>query len=117
MHRDIFRRADEIEDISEVPGPVMPKVLTEPPPDEPIPDLRPVDEKDIYFFYHASVPMYQMGGEHWKKWNRIMKPVMLESQEKNGSWPAVRCYRSKTMATALGAMTLEVYYRYLRIYE
>lgn len=74
-------------------------------------------EKDIYFFYHASVPMYQMGGEHWKKWNRIMKPVMLESQEKNGSWPAVRCYRSKTMATALGAMTLEVYYRYLRIYE
>ncbi len=74
-------------------------------------------EEDIYFFYHASVPMFQMGGTYWKRWNLIAKKHLLPAQTRNGSWPGVRCYSSTAMATALGAMSMEVYYRYLRIYD
>ncbi len=82
--------------------------------------------RNIYFLYHSSLAMFQMGGDHWKAWNPQMKKVLLLSQmsggETDGAWdPGVPsgmcCCRGRTMATALGAMTLEVYYRYLRIYD
>ena len=61
-----------------------------------------------------------------KAWNPQMKKTLLEMQEKkgteDGSWAPSDGYGmcacvGRTMSTALGAMTLEVYYRYLRIYE
>ncbi|MHC4915968.1 MAG: prenyltransferase/squalene oxidase repeat-containing protein [Planctomycetota bacterium] len=82
--------------------------------------------RNIYFLYHSSLAMFQMGGDHWKTWNPQMKKALLESQlsggDDDGAWdpgvPSGMCYcRGRTMATALGAMTLEVYYRYLRIYR
>jgi hypothetical protein len=81
--------------------------------------------RSIYFLYHSSLAMFQMGGRHWKVWNKHMKKALLEAQVRggkdDGSWaPAgsgmCTCL-GRTMATALGAMTLEVYYRYLRIYS
>jgi hypothetical protein len=82
--------------------------------------------RSIYFLYHSSLAMFQMGGDYWKSWNPHMKRELLTSQARegadDGSWsprPGLgMCYcRGKTMSTALGAMTLEVYYRYLRIYD
>ncbi len=82
--------------------------------------------RSIYFLYHSSLAMYQMGGRHWKAWNPQMKKTLLELQENkgadDGSWAPSDGYGmcacvGRTMSTAVGAMTLEVYYRYLRIYE
>jgi hypothetical protein len=82
--------------------------------------------ESIYFLYHSSLAMFQMGGEHWKAWNHQMKRVLLDNQvrggDDDGSWQPARNYGmctcvGRTMSTALGAMTLEVYYRYLRIYD
>ncbi len=72
------------------------------------------------------VAQLKMGGKHWQAWNPEMKKTLLELQEKkgadDGSWAPSQGYGmcacvGRTMSTALGAMTLEVYYRYLRIYE
>jgi len=82
--------------------------------------------RSIYFLYHSSLAMYQMGGKHWQAWNPEMKKTLLQMQEKkgeaDGSWAPSQGYGmcacvGRTMSTAMGAMTLEVYYRYLRIYE
>ncbi len=82
--------------------------------------------RSIYFLYHSSLAMFQMGGSRWKAWNPQMKRVLLEDQvlkgSDDGAWKPSNGYGmcacvGKTMSTALGAMTLEVYYRYLRIYE
>jgi len=82
--------------------------------------------RSIYFLYHSSLAMFQMGGSRWKKWNPLMKEVLLGDQLRGGSadgaWNPSQGYGmcacvGRTMSTALGAMTLEVYYRYLRIYE
>lgn len=82
--------------------------------------------RSIYFLYHSSLAMFQMGGRHWGAWNPQMKKALLEGQAargaEEGSWAPAMDYGmcqciGRTMSTALGAMTLEVYYRYLRIYE
>ena len=76
---------------------------------------------NVYFLYHSTVPMFQMGGDYWKRWNPAMKRELLATQvaggEDDGSWPPGGHASGRTMATALGAMTLEVYYRYLRLYD
>jgi hypothetical protein len=82
--------------------------------------------RSIYFLYHSTLAMFQMDGRHWKSWNPQMKKVLLDDQLRggadDGSWKPPPGYgmctsMGRTMSTALGAMTLEVYYRYLRIYD
>jgi hypothetical protein len=77
--------------------------------------------RDVYFLYHSTVPMFQIGGARWKRWNRHVKKHLLETQLKkgddDGSWPSGGRSMGRTMSTAMGAMILEVYYRYLRVYE
>jgi len=76
--------------------------------------------KDFYLWYYATYAMHNMGGEYRVWWNRRVRDVLLENQCKEGdnagSWDpkgdrwagaAGRVY-----TTALGALCLEVYYRY-----
>jgi hypothetical protein len=68
--------------------------------------------------------MYLSGGKEWDQWNQQMKATLLESQvtegsnegswEPNGLWAG---YGGRAYSTAMAALTLEVYYRYLRVYE
>jgi hypothetical protein len=89
-----------------------------------------VGDYGFYYWYYATLAMFQQGGESWKKWNAGMKKVLLRHQRRggpkdgstrdsDGSWnPASWADRSggRVMSTALGALTLEVYYRYLPMY-
>jgi len=84
--------------------------------------LLPPDwgKKDFYYWYYATYAMHNMGGEYRVWWNRRMRDVLLENQcqegDNAGSWDpkgdrwAARAGRVYT--TALGALCLEVYYRY-----
>jgi hypothetical protein len=86
---------------------------------------RNVRVTHFYYWYYGTLTMFQVGGERWKKWNGAMKKVLLENQRKggpeDGSWDP-KCYYGSRFGgrvynTALGALTLEVYYRYLPVYS
>jgi len=74
--------------------------------------------KDFYYWYYATYAMHNMGGEYRIWWNRRIRDVLLDNQSKRGhqagSWnpEGVGSFPDRTYATALGALCLEVYYRY-----
>lgn len=85
-------------------------------------------KRDIYYWYYATLAMHNIGGPEWDSWNRKMRRVLIESQVKDGcgtgSWdpakPSLDPWGSKggrLMMTAFNAMTLEVYYRYLPLFN
>jgi hypothetical protein len=76
----------------------------------------------MYYTYYTSLFMFQVGGEQWKQWNEAMKAMLLPNQRKDGdfagSWDTLSDWEKKCgrcYSTALGALSLEVYYRYLQL--
>jgi hypothetical protein len=81
------------------------------------PPGRPKSGPDLYFLHHGSIALFQMGGDRWARWNRLMKPMVLDSQAAEGSWAASAYAPGPVLATALGALVLESYYRYSPLYR
>ncbi len=90
------------------------------------------EQEDFYYWYYATLAMFQTGGEHWKVWNKGLKPTLVNNQRQggpmdgsardvDGSWDYEKDPYGKTggrvYTTALGALCLEVYYRYLPMYS
>ncbi|HOX08666.1 MAG TPA: hypothetical protein PK280_19885, partial [Planctomycetota bacterium] len=87
-------------------------------------------ERGFYYWYYGTLAMFQHGGEAWTKWNAKMKPVLVDNQckggptdgsaaDKDGSWDPtswIDKHGGRVFTTAMGALTLEVYYRYLPMY-
>ena len=78
-------------------------------------------QSPFYYWYYASYALFQYGGAPWRSWNPDMQTALLESQKnggcKDGSWDPIVSYSKRggrVYTTALGAMTLEVYYRFRR---
>ena len=88
-------------------------------PDETFPN--------IYYWYYATQVMHNMSGYEWDTWNRKMREILVRSQVRNvnqcanGSWAPERDQwgnrGGRIMTTALSALTLEIYYRYLPLYH
>jgi hypothetical protein len=80
---------------------------------------------NIYYWYYATLALYQHGGEDWDRWNSKNRDRLVQLQcqtgHQTGSWePDGSIYGAKggrIYCTALAALTLEVYYRYLRLYD
>ncbi|MDP6539679.1 MAG: terpene cyclase/mutase family protein [Planctomycetota bacterium] len=77
---------------------------------------------DMYYWYYGSYAMYQMGGRHWKGWNKACKKAVLESQRKDGasrgSWDPIGPWGfsgGRVYSTAIGVLCLEVYFRYAKV--
>jgi len=76
--------------------------------------------KNFYTWYYATYAMHNMGGEHRIWWNSRIRDVLLQNQSRDGdsagSWdPVGDSYGDsggRIYTTALGALCLEVYYRY-----
>ena len=81
-------------------------------------------------FSLAASYNFQMGNPFWKQWNEALKKTLLPNQckggpldgsanDKDGSWDLL-CRADKAggrvYTTAVGALCLEVYYRYLPMY-
>ena len=91
-----------------------------------LPDLR---SRPLYFWYYATQVMHNCLGPDWDRWNRQMRRVLIETQIKegcaHGSWdpdrpqPAEHLseHGGRLLVTALSALILEVYYRYLPLYK
>lgn len=88
--------------------------------------------QEMYRWYNTTLALYQFGGEHWKKWNFAMTNLLVLNQrvdgpldgstaDLNGSWDHEQDHFGQNLGriytTAMGALCLEVYYRYDRIYK
>jgi hypothetical protein len=83
-------------------------------------------EPNFYYWYYATLALYQSQphSEAWTLWNQAIKRELLATQlsqgDYAGSWDP-RCiwggHGGRIYTTALGCMCLEVYYRYLPLYQ
>ena len=81
---------------------------------------------DMYYWYYATLAMFQVGGKPWKTWNAHLKTDIVDHQRRDttyclykGSWDALGPWGpdgGRVYSTALMAMCLEVYYRYDRVF-
>ncbi|MCH2367571.1 MAG: terpene cyclase/mutase family protein [Planctomycetes bacterium] len=90
---------------------------------------RSLSSINIYYWYYATYAMFQYGGKPWQVWNRKMQRALVDTQraeykddspEVDGSWDPIGEWGisgGRVYSTALGAMTLEVYYRFKRQQE
>ncbi len=85
----------------------------------------PTSERiNLYYWYYGTLGMYQQGGEPWQQWNRAMQATLLPRQNNTGaqagSWDP-DCvwggYGGRVYTTAMATLCLEVYYRYLPLYQ
>ena len=85
---------------------------------------QPVDrivwQPRIYYWYYGTLALYQVQGPAWQKWNQAMQRRVVVLQRTDGpyagSWDPDTVwgsYGGRVYSTALGALCLEVYYRYL----
>ncbi len=78
---------------------------------------------DMYYWYYATLSMFQVGGSEWTAWNAKMSTAIVDSQKQEGcqkgSWDAVDPWGEdggRVYSTAVMTMCLEVYYRYGRVF-
>lgn len=86
-------------------------------------DLPGDESINLYYWYYGTLAMYQLQGEHWRRWNEALQTTLVKSQvsvgDKAGSWDP-DCiwagYGGRVYSTAMATLCLEVYYRYLPLY-
>jgi hypothetical protein len=80
---------------------------------------------DFYYWYYATLAMFQVGGPRWEKWNQALKASLLDKQRLNpeedeyGSWDPLDPWAiegGRIYSTALNCLSMEVYYRYPRVF-
>ncbi|MCC6574454.1 MAG: terpene cyclase/mutase family protein [Planctomycetes bacterium] len=90
---------------------------------------------DYYYWYYASLALFQMGDTYWKKWDDAMSKVLMAHQrgfiegdkgsnkdtlDEHGSWDSVDAWGTaggRVYSTAINCLTLEAHYRYMRLGE
>lgn len=81
-------------------------------------------DTNIYYWYYASQVMHHAGGVDWERWNRRLREILVQTQEKSGheagSWnprgPHAQA-GGRIYMTSLAICTLEVYYRHAPIFR
>ncbi len=80
---------------------------------------------NVYYWYYATLALFQFQDENWRVWNQAMKNRLLQTQEPaysgdagswkpDGNWGG---YGGRVYSTAMSCLCLEVYYRYLPLYQ
>lgn len=82
------------------------------------------DKDRMYYSYYATQVLHHWGGELWEKWNNVMREQLVTSQiqtgDAAGSWNRDHDHSEaggRLYTTCMCIMTLEVYYRYLPLYQ
>jgi len=80
-------------------------------------------EANTYYWYYATLALFQHQGEAWRQWNEAIKDELLAHQSTSGaatgSWTPDDQWAhvgGRVYQTAICTLTLEVYYRYLPLY-
>jgi hypothetical protein len=72
-----------------------------------------------YYWYYATLALFQHQGDAWKQWNDQIVPQLLAHQHQDGplkgSWDTTDQWSrmgGRVYQTAVCTLSLEVYYRY-----
>lgn len=83
-------------------------------------DIPQPGQPNLYYWYYGTLALFQVQGEAWDTWNAALQRQLLRIQRSTGplagSWDPDTvwgCYGGRVYSTALAALCLEVYYRYL----
>lgn len=90
------------------------------------------DKDDLhgpYYWYYGTIAMFQSGGDQWDRWNAAMRDALLPLQDRDknahtygsfqpfgqgwGKWGRIG---GRVYTTAIGVLTLEIYYRHTPAY-
>lgn len=81
-------------------------------------------QPNMYYWYYATLALYQDQGPGWQTWNEALQKHLIPLQHREGrlagSWDTDDVwggYGGRVYTTAMGALCLEVYYRYLPLYD
>jgi hypothetical protein len=88
-------------------------------------EALPADGKaNYYYWYYGTIAAFQLQDDLWKPWNDAMTTQLLKRQRYDGdavgSWDPDSVwggYGGRAYSTAMAALCLEVYYRYLPLYS
>ena len=76
-----------------------------------------------YYWYYATIAMYQLQGDYWQRWNEALQTTLLGRQVKDGplagSWNTDTLwggYGGRVYTTSIATLALEVYYQFLPLY-
>src|SRR5262249_46349566 len=76
-----------------------------------------------YYWYYATLGLYQSQGESWRRWNEALQRHLLSTQRRDAAWggswdpdPVGGQCGGRVYSTALCTLCLEVYYRFLPLY-
>jgi hypothetical protein len=80
--------------------------------------------QDLYYWYYGTLAMYHHGGDAWQKWNQALRDNLVADQRTDGdfagSWNPRSPwgdYGGRVFSTAISTLCLEVYYRFLPLYQ
>lgn len=86
-------------------------------------DLPGPGKANLYYWYYGTLALHQLQGPTWQDWSSHIQRELVRRQCRDGdaagSWnpdTVWGCYGGRVYSTALAALTLEVYFRYLPIY-
>jgi hypothetical protein len=73
----------------------------------------------VYGWYYMTQAMFQGGGSYWTYWNSQFRDALVKAQEADGRWETKgkEAELGPVYSTTLSCLMLEVYYRYLPIYQ
>jgi hypothetical protein len=79
---------------------------------------------NLYYNYYATQVLFHYGGYPWERWNAVLRDYLITTQARDGhesgSWHFSGGHAEsggRLYNTAMAVMTLEVYYRYLPLYQ
>jgi hypothetical protein len=80
---------------------------------------------NLYYWYYGTLACFQMSGDYWTQWNTSVRDVLISHQVRDGhaagSWDPNATLDpwgkegGRVYSTALAALCLEVYYRFLPV--
>lgn len=81
-------------------------------------------DSDVYFNYYGTLVLHQANATQWKTWNLTVREHLIRTQQKHGheagSWFFPDLHGNvggRLYTTAMAVMTLEVYYRFMPLYQ
>ena len=79
----------------------------------------------MYYWYYATLAIFQIGGDLWKKWEQALDTQMVPNQRMEGNYCAFKGSwdpedpwgpdGGRVYSTAILCMCLEVLYRYDKV--
>lgn len=74
------------------------------------------DQENHYFYgqYYAAQAMWQAGSTYWRKWYPAIREVLIERQNRNGSWIDRLC---SEYGTSMACLVLQMPNNYLPIFQ